>query len=170
MTRWFPGEGRNADDEAFLSELRALTDASGLADVPSAATGVSIWRDPADRGWLVAWVRVPGLPEDADVQLQVGFDVSNPEVESLVACWETHGYLLDQWEAQSVPVQDPGAMAHQAFVWFQQQLRRPVVRLDFPRRWRSEVSEWRLADSGQVLWADPVFRQPKGEGRVTRLR
>ena len=92
---WFPGEGRNADDEAFLAELRSHAAGRGLADVRPEDIGTSIYADDAEL-WVVAWLDVPRLDAgDAQPQLQVGFDLSDPGLEPLVATWETHGYLLD---------------------------------------------------------------------------
>ncbi|WP_448626331.1 hypothetical protein [Geodermatophilus sp. URMC 64] len=53
---WFPGEGRNEDDEAFLAELRACADARGLVDATPADSTLFTWEYV-----LVLLVEVPGL-------------------------------------------------------------------------------------------------------------
>lgn len=168
---WFLGEGRNADDEAFLAELRSLATDRGLVDVRPEDTWTSVYADDAEI-WLVAGLDVPGLDAgDAGPQLQVGFDLSDPAIEPLVACWETHGYLLDQWE--SLPARDatPRAMAARAFDWMAEQLGRPVLRRDWARLWRRDISEWVLGDTDQLLWSNQIFVHTlRGVPRVTRLR
>jgi hypothetical protein len=169
-SEWFPGEGRNADDEAFLAELRRLALSAGLADVGPDDTGTAIWEDETGAGWVVAWIRIPGLPRDADPQLQVGFNLNGREMESLVATWETHGFLLDNWDELSGFERDSVGAARRAFEWVSEQLCRPVVRLDWSRRWGPDRSEWLLADTGLMLWSEFASRRPSSVPRVTRLR
>ena len=128
-SQWFPGEGRNADDEAFLAELRSLASVRGLADVRPEDTGTSIYAEQ----WVVARARVPRLPAGADVELQVGSGAGHPVVPPLVACWETHGFLLDQWEEVKGNESTSTELADRAFRWMSEQLERPVSRRDWPR-------------------------------------
>jgi hypothetical protein len=89
MTGWFPGEGRNADDEAFLGELRTLALHEGLADVRPEDT--TIHSTPEGAEPLILYFRVPGLPPSkADPTLQIGFSWSGSD-PFLVGTWEVHG-------------------------------------------------------------------------------
>ena len=151
-SEWFPGEGRNADDEAFLTELRRLAARSGLADVRPEATGTEVHK----WGWLVVWAGVPRLEAgDADPQLQVGFD-ADAGVSPLVATWETYGFLLDNWD-ELVPAGGAGPpvdMAGRAFDWLSRQVRRPVELATWNRWRRRAVRMWRLADTGELITGD----------------
>jgi hypothetical protein len=147
---WFPGADGTPEAEVFLSELRGLAGAWGLADVRAGDTGTA-----SDRwGWLVAWVRVPVLPAgSADPQLQVGFGLT-ALVPPLVATWETDGLLLNSWEDLDLTGLDasPTGRGRRAFTWFDEQLRRPVERLSWRTRRGATTSLWRLADSGELIW------------------
>ena len=152
-SEWFPGEGRNADDEAFLAELRRLAARSGLVDVRPEATGTAVHK----WGWVVAWARVPGLEAgDADPQLQVGFDASDAGVPPLVATWETYGFLLDNWDelVATGGAGTPVDMAGRAFDWLGTQVRRPVEVATWNRWHRRAVRMWRLADTGELITGD----------------
>jgi hypothetical protein len=155
-TKWFPGAGGTPEAEDFLSELRELAAAWGLADVRAGDTGTA-----ADRwGWLVAWVRVPGLPAGpVDPQLQVGFG-RTAVVPPLVTTWETDGLLLDSWDDLDLSGFDPSppGMARRAFQWFDEQLHRPVERLSWRTRRGATTSLWRLADGGEPIWWERAAR------------
>jgi hypothetical protein len=171
-SEWFPCEGRTADDQAFLTELRRLVARSGLADVRPEGTGTTVhtW------GWLVAWARVPGLEAgDADPQLQVGFGRSDGLVPPLVATWETHGFLLGNWDelVAAGRAGPPVAVAGQAFDWLSRQVRRPVELATWNRRRRKAVRLWRLADTGELITGDHAgFRlaERRPPDLVVRLR
>jgi hypothetical protein len=171
-SEWFPGAGRNADDEVFLAELRALAESWGLADVRPEATAVRTHR----WGWLVVCARVPRLDAgDADPQLQVGFDLSDSATPPLVATWETDGFLLDSWNDLSHPSPTPTGMAEAASAWMGEQLRRPVERRTWETRRlrrRSTYSAWFLADTERLLCQHPErLRSPRGVPEwVQRLR
>jgi hypothetical protein len=134
---WFPGEGRDPDDEAFLTELRARASTWGLADVSPEDTFVV----EDEWGWLVACVSVPGLDAgDARPELQVGFVLARAGVPPLVATWETHGHLLGNWDELDLGTRSPtpAGMADRTFAWLDEQLRRPVELVTW-RTWRGRT-------------------------------
>ena len=171
-SEWFPGDGRAPEGEAFLAELRVRATAWGLADVRAEDSGTA-----RDRwGWLVAWVRVPGLRAGAaGLQLQAGLGLT-AATPPLVAAWAADGALLDCWEELDPFPYDcsPTGRSHRAYDWFGEQLRRPVERLCWRTRRHGTTSLLRLADSGDPIWAEPAARRRLGRGTrpddVVRLR
>ena len=168
---WFPGEGRHADDEAFLARLRTRAAAEGVAD----ADAGSSWAGDAG-GLVAACVRVPGAPvEGVAPDLQVGL-ARDTTGWVLVGQWSTSDHVLDL--PQSIDISDlsrtPEGLADRAFEWLVGQLARPVERLEWTAgRWSPRI-ELRLGDPDELLalpssgWP---FRRRRGEpDRVTRLR
>jgi hypothetical protein len=162
---------------ARRSEILRCSHAAGrgLADVRPEDTGTSIYANDAEL-WVVAWLDVPRLDAgDAQPQLQVGFDLSDPGLEPLVATWETHGYLLDAWRSWNLGARPhtPAGMAARAFDWLEQQLQRPAELAEW-RTWRGKSTRmWRPSDTGQSICCD--FASWKLQDRrpadsVTRLR
>ena len=183
-SEWFPGEGRNAEEEEFLAQLRAQAVARGLADVLPPATHSHAWTDVP----LVVCAMVPGMSDgDGDVALQVGWAAAEPAGPLFVGEWNgEHDYLIDGWDRVDIHVPGteatPARMADLAYEWLVEQLRHPVVRLDWDSGTGSPRSEWYFADSGRRLWDDGFRRRrslrrpwrwvdPRPEpDRVTRLR
>jgi hypothetical protein len=174
MTGWFPGEGRNADDEAFLGELRTLALHEGLADVRPEDT--TIHSTPEGAEPLILYFRVPGLPPSkADPTLQIAFSWSGSD-PFLVGTWEVHGYLLDLFDDidTSGVERTPEAFARRAFEWLHEQLRRPVELHEWTVGSRPPRREWRLLDPEEPLvllrsgW--PFRRRREEPDRVVRLR
>jgi hypothetical protein len=85
MTGWFPGEGRNPDDEAFLAELRRLAATSGLADATPADTRVYAWDA------LVVLVAIPKLQ---DLTARPMLEVVSRGSQLMVGV-ETYDHLVD---------------------------------------------------------------------------
>jgi hypothetical protein len=168
---WFPGEGRRADDEAFLARLRSRAGAEGLVDVVPEST----WALEAS-GITAACVRPPGLPVGRPAPvLQVG--LARPARERiLLGAWETWGYVLDLPEIIDIThvSPTPEGLADRAFRWLVEQLGRPVERLEWTSgRWPPRI-ELRLRHPDEPLalqrsgW--PFRRRRAAPNRVVRLR
>jgi hypothetical protein len=164
---WFPGGGRNPDDEAFLVEMRALADRSGLVDVDPEATAVIRLPDV-----LALQVQPPGLPTSGPApMLRLGFDLSDEDA-FLVGGWETWAYVLD--DADDIDVagieHTAPALAVRAHRWFVEQLSRPVERAT----WRSLIGpprcHYRLADTGELICATGSLLRYPGPPSVERVR
>ena len=168
---WFPGEGRHADDEAFLARLRARAAAAGVGD---AEVGSS-WAGDAG-GLVAACVRVPGAPvEGVAPDLQVGL-ARDTTGWVLLGQWALSDHVLDLPETidiDHVP-RTPEGLADRAFDWLVGQLARPVERLEWTSGHRPPRIELRLRDPDELLalprsgW--PFRRRPGEPERVTRLR
>lgn len=183
-SEWFRGAGRSAVEDAFLGQLRRRAATSGLLDVEPAATHVHVLGDIP----LVVCVKVPGMADaDGQVALQVGWDAAASDDPLFVGEWTgEHDFVIDGWDQVDIDVTGveptPGQMADRAFEWLTDQLRHPVVRLDWDSGTGSPRSEWYLADTGRRLWEDGFRRRrslrrpwrrvdPRPEpDRVTRLR
>jgi hypothetical protein len=89
----------------------------------------------------------------------------------LMVGWETHGYLADSYQALDVSGVEPTpqGLAHRAFEWFDEQLRRPVERATW-MRWRGEASVLWLPDTGEVIDWQRLSRIPERPPRIVRLR
>lgn len=169
-SEWFPGEGRNADDEAFLARLRARAADDGLVD----AERESSWAGDAG-GILAVCVRAPGLPMDGPApMLQVGLDLGDPERGALLlGAWETWDYVLDV--PRVIAIDDvphtPEGLADRAYEWLHAQLSRPVER----REWKAFLgrprSQWRFADDGEVIcWTGSRLRRRGAPDRWEKVR
>ena len=163
---WFPGEGRTADDEAFLAALRSAADEHGLVDANPAGTGCAAWDDA-----LVLTVEVPAVQDTKgkpvlEILLTRG---AEPELRGGV---ETHGWLTENAEPLDALAGErtPAALGQHAFDWFTTQLRRPVERAT----WRTRLGERtvvRFADDGEPLWgATPRRLRGRSPHHVVRLR
>jgi hypothetical protein len=171
-SEWFPGEGRNAEEDTFLAEFRLLAEAGGLVDLRPEDTEVialGAFRP------LVLCARVPRLPvEPARPTLQVGFEWHSDDPPFLVGTWESWGYLLDQFEDIDISEVEPtpGQLSRRAFEWMASQLRRPVEQRTWQRHFGRQSMEWRLSDTDELItWGGswlPWAR--KAPSRVERLR
>ena len=171
---WFPGEGRNAEEEAFLAELRALAAQQGLPDVRPDDT--TLHASPGDGEPLILSFSVPGLPPTkADPTLQVGFSLSWSE-PFLAGTWEVYGYLFDLFEDIDIAgvERTPEAFARRAFEWLHEQLRRPVELHEWTSGPWPPRMEWRLQDPDEplvLLRSGWPFRRRRGTpDRSVRLR
>ena len=165
-SEWFPGEGRNADDEAFLSELRACAEDRGLVDATPQDTSLHVWESA-----LVALVAVPRLQEiPAQPTLEIVSDLRRGP--DLMCGWETDGYLTDSCDPLDLTGVEPTprALARHAFGWFEAELRRPVERVTW-RTWRGERSLVRYADTREPVWGHLSRRlRDRHPVSVVRLR
>ena len=151
---WFGGaEGRNADEVAFLAELRrlaALWDAPELD--PEDDTSAEVLLAP-----LFIGLDVPGVTAARD-NLQLAYWTG---AESwLTGEWGT-GYLLDAHDGNSsecLTVRDvqatPEEFARVAADWMLGQLGRPLVREDWLSGNVPHATRWRFTDNGHVLDRD----------------
>ena len=109
--RWFAGEGRDAEHEAFLAQLRTRAEHEGLVDVAERDTRVLI--SSSGYSELVVGVRPPGFPATGPAPvLQVGYTDDDGRLY-LLGGWETFGVVLDpptHYEAAD-PVATPADLA-----------------------------------------------------------
>ena len=163
---WFPGKGRTAEDEAFLTALRSAADEHGLVDATPADTTLVTWEDT-----VVVLVRVPGLQDgDERPTLEVVHELPGPRLSCGVETW---GHVADSYEPMDLTGVDrtPSALGAHAFEWFTAQLRRPVERAAW-RTWRGERSLLRFADDGELIEWDLAAhrRRDQPPDHVVRLR
>jgi len=149
--QWFPGEGRNADDETFLSRLRTRARKEGLVDVSPEETAVLV----SSTGYsdLVISVRPPGLPVTGPAPvLQAGYTDDDGHLY-LLGGWETFGFVLDPptFFEPAPPAATPADLADSAFDWLAEQLRRPVRQLEFPALVGGVQVRWQFADTSEEL-------------------
>jgi hypothetical protein len=173
-SEWFPGKGRNEDDEAFLARLRQRADDEGVGDALPEDTAVAEWWEDED---LVPCVEVRRLGTDeARPTIQACIQRWDEGEPRLVTAWETYGHLLDAQGLDPMPTGElsPVGRADVVFNWLVDQLRRPVELWAWDSRWRRTARMWRLADDGNVICADPRAYQLVNRGRtpdrISRLR
>jgi hypothetical protein len=169
--RWFAGEGRDAEHEAFLAQLRTRAEHDGLVDVAPRDTRVLI----SSSGYsdLVVGVRPPGLPATGPAPvLQVGYTDDDGR-SYLLGGWETFGVVLDpatHYEAAD-PVATPADLADSAFEWLAEQLRRSVHRLEFPTLIGPVQMRWQFSDTSEELCRTGAWlRRRRIPDRVCQLR
>ena len=168
-TDWFAGEAHDPTHQAFLGELRAPASRTGLRDVRPGTTEVISAADFA----VVALVPVPRLPTAGPKPtLQVALSTRDPDRPVLLAGWESWDHLLDAAEeidTTGVPP-EPVALARRAHTWLLEQLDRPVEVRTWHRRWRRPRSEWRLADTDELITHDGGLAPRRTPDEVDRLR
>jgi hypothetical protein len=168
-TDWFSGEAHDPTHQAFLAELRAHADRAGLRDVrPETTELISAADFP-----LVALVPVPRLPTvGPKPTLQVALSTRDPHRPVLLGGWEGWDYLLDvaeEIDTRDVPA-EPVALARRAYAWLLEQLDRPVEVRTWRRRWRRPRSEWRLADTDELITHNGGLTPRRAPDAVERLR
>lgn len=149
VSPWFPGAGRDAEDESFLASLRAEVGAVGLADATPENTSLHVW-DTA----LVLLVEIPGL-QDAEACPTLEVVCNLQRVPTLMCGCETYGYLAETYDEMDLAGVErlPSALGQQAARWFTDQLRRPVEEIIW-FTWRGERSLVRFADTAEPIWWD----------------
>jgi hypothetical protein len=166
-SQWFPGAGRNAEDEQFLAGLRSGVEVAGLVDVTPDGTTLLVWETA-----LVVLVEIPCL-QDAEARptLEIVWSLE-PDPTLMCGC-ETYGYVADSYDAMDLAgvERTPSALGRHASGWFAAQLRRPVEELVWST-WRGERSLVRFADDGEPIWWDSGAwrRQERRPDRVVDRR
>jgi hypothetical protein len=170
-SEWFPGEGRDADHEAFLARLRNRARQADLVDVMPEETAVlSSSTGSSD---LVVGVRPPGLPVTGPTPvLQAGYTDDDGAVY-LLGGWETFGFVLDPpsvYEAADRAA-TPADLADSTFEWLTEQLRRSVHRLEFPALIGRVQVRWQFADtSDELCRTGSWLRRRRRPTQVTQVR
>ena len=164
---WFPGDGRNDEEQAFLTELRSLATTNGLVDATPADTTLHVWE-----GTLVVLVDPPRLrscPMEPTLEVVVHLGPT----PFLASGWETNGYLADACDPMDLHEveRSPHAFARVAYDWLDAELRRPLEEATWRSRWGGTVSLVRYADTGEPVWGHLSRRQRnRPPDEVTRLR
>ena len=151
---WFGGaEGRNAEEVAFLAELRRLAALWDVPDLnPEDDTTAEVFLNP-----LFIGLDVPGVTAARD-NLQLGYWTG---VGSwLSGEWAT-GYFLDDHNGNSPECltvrgvkATPEEFARFAADWMLAQLLRPLVQEDWLSGNVPHATRWRFTDTGHVLARD----------------
>ena len=166
-SEWFPGKGRDADDEAFLAELRGCAETRGLVDANPEDTTLHVWEHT-----LIVLVAVPGLQDLTEKPtLEVICDPHSGPPSMMVGC-ETDGYVADAYEELDLAGAEltPPGLARSAFGWFDAQLRRPMEKAIW-RSWWRERCVVRFADTGEPVWERLDHRlRGRPPASVVRLR
>lgn len=148
--QWFSGEVAGGDDaDAFLAHARELApEALGSLVEPGGTAAFPV-------GCLIT-IDVPGIPPSEwpvhAHQLQVMYDH-----EWLGGYWGC-SHLWDDWDpkdSEALLVNEelvPLEAAARGIDWLVSQLRRPLVRQEWNRRWlRKGRTRWVLSDTGRVV-------------------